>query len=82
MKYVLELSGKRVLLSHAQLTIITETVAGADVLARKYTSEKQPDGSNYVPLIETPLLHDWFNSFVVEDDFVDALKFTAKMQTE
>ena len=82
MKYVLELSGKRVLLSHDQLTAITKAVAGADILARKYTSQKQPDGSNYLPYIETPLLHDWFTTNVIEDDFIDALKLAAKLQGE
>jgi hypothetical protein len=80
MKYVIELSGKRVLLSHDQLTAITKVIAGADILARKYTSEKQSDGSNYIPYIETPLIHDWFSTTVIEDNFIDALKLAAKLQ--
>ena len=81
MKYVLDLFGKRVVLTHTQLEIIAETVSGAEVLESKYTSIKT-NGSNYTYHIETPVLHDWFKPTVVEDDYIDTLKLVAKLQAE
>jgi hypothetical protein len=82
MKYVLEVSNVKVVLSHTQLEILVETLSGADTLVKKYVSTKQADGSNYMPLIEVPLLHEWFKPTVIEDDYVDALKLAAKLQAE
>jgi hypothetical protein len=82
MKYVLEICNVRVVLSHTQLEIIAETISGADTLVRKYVSAKQADGSNYMPLIEVPLLHEWFKPTVIEDDYVEALKLAAKLQDQ
>ena len=81
MKYVLDLFGKRVVLTHTQLEIIAETVSGAEVLESKYTSIKT-NGSNYTYHIETPVLHDWFKPTVIEDDYVDTLVLAAKLQAE
>lgn len=80
MKYVLEVSNVKVVLSHTQLEIIAEAVSGAPTLVNKYTSTKQPNGSNYMPSIETPLLHEWFKPTVIEDDYVDTLVLAAKLQ--
>ena len=81
MKYVLDLFGKRVVLTHTQLELIAEAVSGAEVLESKYTSTKI-GGSNYTYHIETPVLHDWFKPTVIEDDYVDALKLAAKLQDQ
>jgi hypothetical protein len=80
MKYVLEISNVRVVLSHTQLEIIAETISGSDTLVKKYVGTKQADGSNYATQIETQLLHEWFKPTVIEDDYVDALKLAAKLQ--
>ena len=82
MKYVLEVSNVKVVLSHTQLEIIAEAVSGALVLGNKYTNTKQPNGSHYTQHIETPLLHDWFKPTVIEDDYVDTLVLAAKLQSE
>lgn len=80
MKYVLEICNVKVVLSHTQLEIIAETISGSDTLVRKYVGAKQADGSNYMPLIEVPLLHEWFKPTVIEDDYIDTLKLAAKLQ--
>lgn len=80
MKYVLDLFGKRVVLTHTQLELIAETVSGAEVLESRYTSLKTGNGSSYTYHIETPVLHGWFKPTVVEDDYIDTLKLAAKLQ--
>jgi len=80
MKYLLELSGQKVLLSHVQLEIITEAIAGAELLTQKYM--RGASGSNYVPNVETMLLHEWFRTNVVEDDYLDSVKLAQKLQVE
>jgi hypothetical protein len=82
MKYVLDLFGKRVVLTHTQLELIAETVSGAEVLESKYCSIKTSNSSHYTYHIETPVLHDWFKPTVVEDDYIDTLKLAAKLQAE
>jgi hypothetical protein len=82
MKYVLEVSNVKVVLSHTQLEIIAEAVSGSPTLANKYSSTKQPNGSNYTQHIEMPLLHEWFKPTVIEDDYVDTLVLAAKLQAE
>jgi hypothetical protein len=82
MKYVLDIAGMRVVLTHAQLETIAETVAGADVLGSRYSSTKQPSGSNYTYHIENPLIHEWFKPTVLDDDYFETLKLTAKLQAE
>jgi len=81
MKYMLDISGQKVLLSHTQLEIITETIAGAELLTSKY-QRGAPSGNNYAPHVETLLLHEWFKPAIVEDDFIDTVKLSMKLQAE
>jgi hypothetical protein len=81
MKYMLSISGQQVLLSHAQLEIITETIAGVELLTSKY-QRNAPSGNNYAPNVEPMLLHEWFKPAVVEDDFIDTVKLSMKLQAE
>jgi hypothetical protein len=81
MKYLLDISGQKVLLSHVQLEIITEAVAGAELLTSKY-QRNAPSGNNYAPNVETLLLHEWFKPSIVEDTFIDTVKLAMKLQAE
>jgi len=80
MKHLLEISGQKVLLSHVQLEIITEAVAGAELLSQEYM--RGVSVSNYVPHVKTSLLHEWFRTNVVEDDYIDSVKLSMKLQAE
>ena len=83
MKYLLEISGQKALLSHAQLEIITEALAGVELLLQEYVRNGGPGGtSSYVPNVKTMLLHEWFRTNVVEDDYIDTVKLTMKLQGE
>jgi hypothetical protein len=83
MKYLLDISGQKVLLSHVQLEIITEALAGADLLTQEYLRNVGPGGtSSYVPNVKTLLMHEWFRVNVVEDDYIDTVKLTMKLQGE
>lgn len=82
MKYLLDISGCKLLLSHTQLEIITETIAGAEMLVSKYVAGKAAGSSSYQPHIETMLMHDWFRTNVIEDDYIDTIKLTMKLQKE
>ena len=81
MKHLLEISGQKVLISHVQLEIIMEAVAGAEMLTQKHM-RNAPNGNNYVPNVETRLMHEWFNTTVVEDNYIDALKLVQTLQAE
>ena len=83
MKHLLEIGTHKVLLSHTELEIITEVLAGAEVLGNKYVgSSKGLNGTAYVPEITKPLLHEWFKTAPVEDNYIDALKLAQKLQAE
>lgn len=78
---MLEISGTKVLLSHTQLEIITEAVAGAEVLTQKYVGSTSGfNGTSYVPEINKPLLHDWLKTSPVEEDFIDSMKLSMKLR--
>tara|TARA_R110000868_G_scaffold244958_2_gene501495 strand:- start:1074 stop:1331 length:258 start_codon:yes stop_codon:yes gene_type:complete len=79
MKYLLDISGQKVLLSHAQLEIIAETMKGVELLTSKYL-RNAPSGNNYAPAVETLMLHEWFKPSVVEDNFIDTVKLSMKLQ--
>lgn len=81
MKHVLEISGQKVLLSTAQIEIIAEVMAGVEVITNKYMRNAS-NGSNYIPQIETPLMHEWFKTTMVHQDYIDTVKLSMKLQAE
>ena len=83
MKHLLEIGNSKVLLSHVQLDIIAEILAGAELLGSKYVgTAKGVNGTAYIPEVTTPLLHEWLKTTLVEDDYIDTLKLAAKLQAE
>lgn len=83
MKHMLEIGTSKVLLSHVQLEIITEVLADAELLGNKYVgSSKGLNGTAYTPEITKPMLHEWFKTSPVEDNYIDSLKLAQKLQKE
>lgn len=83
MKHLLEIGNHKVLLSHTQLEIITEVLADADLLGNKYVgTAKGMNGTAYVPEITRPMMHEWFKTSPVEDNYIDSLKLAQKLQAE
>lgn len=82
MKHLLDISGGKVLLTAAQLEIIAEVVAGAELLQNKYIGSKGGNASSYQPYVEAVPLHDWFKANMVTEDYIDSIKLAWKLQQE
>jgi len=83
MKHLLEIAGSKVLLSHTELDIIAEVIAGAEVLGSKYVgTAKGINGTAYVTEVNKPLLQEWFKTTLIEDNYIDSLKLAQKLQAE
>jgi hypothetical protein len=81
MKHMLEIGSSKVLLSHTQLEIITEVLGDVELLGNKYVgTSKGMNGTAYVPEITKPLLHEWFKTSPVEENYIDSLKLAQKIQ--
>jgi hypothetical protein len=84
MKYQISMCGRNVILTEAQLELLITAVQDADQLSEKYVGSgagSQGSGNNYVPVIERKLLHDWLQVQVMQDDFIDTIKLTMKLDT-
>lgn len=85
MKFQINISGKNIILNHHQLEILLTAVQDAEQLGEKHVGNNQ--GSQgyqkaYVPIVEVKQPHEWLNSLIVSDDYLDAIKLAMKVNTD
>jgi hypothetical protein len=85
MKFQINISGKNIILTQHQLEILLTAVQDAEQLGEKHVGNGQ--GSQgyqkaYVPIVEVKHSHDWLNTLIVSDDYLDAIKLTMKVSAD
>ena len=85
MRYLINISGKTLLMTQHQLEILMTAVQDAELLGETHVGNgkgSQGYQNAYVPTIETKQPHDWLSVGCVADDFVDATKLATKLAKE
>ena len=82
MKYMIDVSGRKVLLTLEQLNSFIEVMDGAEFLTEKYVGNNagtQGHNNNYIPVIESKAPHEWLNASIMTDHFCETIKLTMKL---
>jgi hypothetical protein len=84
MKFQLELHGKKMLMSYAQLDAMLAVLNTCEVIEDKHIGEgKGTHGynNNYVTNISPLPVEGWLNPTLIEDHYYDAIKLAQKLRT-
>lgn len=85
LNFVLEISGKKVVLDMGKLEVLWDTLHGAEVLDQKWVGTgKGTAGSNneYQPLIGMFEAHKDLTVSAISQEQIDAIKFCMKQQEQ
>lgn len=81
LKFVIDVCGKRVVLTADQLSVIWDTLQGCEVMENKWVgSGKGTTGSSkdYLPIIKTFEAHESLTTVAVSDDYIESVKLVQK----
>ena len=79
MKYVINVSDKKVLLDETQLAHLTTLLGDCEFMDEKYLGANQGthgDNMQYKDVLKKVPTRGWLNVLCVDDDYYDTLKFT------
>ena len=82
MKYVVDVSGRKVVLTLEQLNLFIEAMDGAELLTEKYVGANagtQGHNNTYIPVIEPKAPHEWLNTSIMTVHFFETIKLTMKL---
>ena len=82
MKLQIDISGKKILLTEAQLSVLLTAVQDAEILGEKHMGNglgSQGYQKSYIPVIECKQPHEWLTATVVSNEFIESTKLIMKM---
>jgi hypothetical protein len=83
MKFILDISGTKLLLNADQLQAITTALYGSEKLESKYMGKNKVTGNtDYLPLIVPYDMRECFRTTVMCTDEYDAMVLVTKLQAE
>lgn len=85
MRYLINISGKNLVLTEPQLALLMTAVQDADLMDQKHVGKNlgsQGYDNAYIPTIEHKQTHEWLQVNVMPDDYIDAIKLTMKLDKD
>lgn len=77
MRLQIDISGKKILLTEAQLSVLLTAVQDAEMLGEKHMGSglgSQGYQKSYIPIIERKHPHEWLTTTVVCNEFIESTK--------
>lgn len=77
MRLQIDISGKKLLLTEAQLSLLLTAVQDAEMLGEKHMGNglgSQGYQKSYIPVIELKQPHEWLTTTVVSNEFIESTK--------
>lgn len=85
MRYQFDISGRKLLLTQAQMEAVVDALQTVDILSEKHVGTNagsQGYQNSYVPTIEHKLAHEFLVFMPMHQNFYDTIKLSMKLDTK
>jgi hypothetical protein len=85
MRYQIDISGRKMLLTQAQTEALIDALQSVDILAEKHVGTgagSQGYQNSYVPIIEHKFVHEFLAFMPMHQNFYDTIKLSMKLDTK